>query len=177
MSERHQYRKRPDRFVLAVRLDLDTPGFAYKKWDGEQRCKAGDWIVDNDGDVYTVDQDTFARTYRQVGPGRWIKSTPVWAEVASEAGTVKTKEGSTRYEPGDYLVFNERDGGDAYAISGASSRACTSETSDDRPACRLRADGRLKDPPSIGLRPLARYALADLRKQRRLIGGWKSAAG
>ena len=57
MSERHQYRKRPDRFVLAVRLDLDTPGFAYRKWDGEQRCKAGDWIVDNDGDVYTVDQD------------------------------------------------------------------------------------------------------------------------
>jgi|SRR5262245_20147671 len=117
MGERHQYRKRPDRFVLAVRLDLDTPGFTYRKWGGEQRCKAGDWIVDNDGDVYTVDHGTFVRTYRQVGTGRWVKSTPVWAEVASNAGTVKTKEGSTRYDSGDYLVFNERDGGDAYAVS------------------------------------------------------------
>jgi hypothetical protein len=98
-------------------VDLDTPGFTYRKWGGEQRCKPGDWIVDNGGDVYTIDQETFARTYRQLGPGQWVKSTPVWAEVATTGGTVQTKEGGTRYEPGDYLVCNERDGGDAYAVS------------------------------------------------------------
>ena len=116
MSTRHRYRKRPDHLVLAVRIDLDTPGFAYRKWGGDQRCKAGDWIVDNDGDVYTIDQATFARTYREVERGRWVKTTPVWAEVATRAGTVATKEGTTAYEAGDYLVFNEQDGGDPYAI-------------------------------------------------------------
>jgi hypothetical protein len=30
----------------------------------EQRCKRGDWLVDNGGEVYTVDGDSFARTYR-----------------------------------------------------------------------------------------------------------------
>jgi hypothetical protein len=30
---------------------------------------------------------------------------------------VKTKEGATRYRTGDYLVFNEPDGGDAYAVA------------------------------------------------------------
>jgi hypothetical protein len=117
MNVRRQYRRRPGRFVLAVKLDLDTPGFTYRKWDGEQRCKAGDCIVDNEGEVYTVDQQSFARTYRQVGPGRWVKTTPVWAEIATISGSVPTKEGATHCAPGDYLVFNEREGGDAYAVS------------------------------------------------------------
>ena len=30
---------------------------------------------------------------------------------------MKTKEGATHYRVGDYLVSNERDGGDAYAIT------------------------------------------------------------
>ena len=117
MVERRRYRKRPDRAVIAVQIDLDTPGFTYHKWGGEQRCKAGDWLVDNDGDVYTVDRESFARTYRQVGPGRWLKTSAVWAEVATSAGTLSTKEGGTHYEPGDYLVFNEPHGGDPYAVS------------------------------------------------------------
>jgi hypothetical protein len=67
--------------------------------------------------VYTVDRESFARSYRQVGPGRWLKTTPVWAEVATGPGTVQTKEGGTHYDAGDYLVFNEPEGGDPYAIS------------------------------------------------------------
>jgi hypothetical protein len=70
LSTRRQYRRRPDQFVVAVQLDVDTSGFTYDKWGGEQRCKRGDWLVDNDGDVYTVDQDTFCRTYREVERGR-----------------------------------------------------------------------------------------------------------
>jgi hypothetical protein len=30
---------------------------------------------------------------------------------------VKTKEGTTHYDAGDYLVYNEPDGGDPYAVS------------------------------------------------------------
>ena len=56
--------KRPDQKVHAVRLDLETDGFTYRKWGAEQRCKRGDWLVSNpddagNSDTYTVDADTF----------------------------------------------------------------------------------------------------------------------
>jgi hypothetical protein len=117
MSDRLKYVKRANQAVVAVQLALETEGFTYHKWGALQTCKTGDWIVNNDGDVYTVDRETFERTYRQVGPGTYVKTTPVWAEVAEEAGSVRTKEGETHYRAGDYLVFNEEHGGDAYAVS------------------------------------------------------------
>ena len=117
MGERRKFVKRPDQAVCAVQLNLETDGFTYRKWGDLQRCKAGDWLVDNDGDVYSVDQTTFERTYRRQDNGKFLKITPVWAEVAAEAGSVQTKEGATGYERGDYLVFNEADGSDGYAVS------------------------------------------------------------
>jgi len=123
MGTRRRYRKKADQFVVAVRLDLDTNGFTYQKWGAPQRCKPGDWLVDNGGDVYTVDHDVFTRTYRQTGAGRFVKTTPIWAEVASEAGQVQTKEGVSTYRAGDYLVdylvSNNEDGTDAYCIPAA----------------------------------------------------------
>lgn len=116
MSGRMKYVKRADQALVAVQLTLDTDGFTYRKWGAEQRCKAGDWIVNNDDDVYTVDCGTFERTYRQTGAGTYVKTTPVWAEVAREAGFVRTKEGETHYLAGDYLVLNEEHGGDPYAV-------------------------------------------------------------
>ena len=113
---RQRYVRRPDRSIAAVRLALDTDGLFYRKWGGEQRAKPGDWLVDNDGDVYTIDAAVFERTYRRVGPGAYVKTTPIWAEQAQEAGSVKTKEGATAYQPGDYLVSNDADGSDEYAI-------------------------------------------------------------
>lgn len=119
MESRKRYRKKADQYVVAVQLKLDTKGFSYHKWGAEQRCKAGDWLVDNGGDIYTVDQAVFAATYRQVDAGRYIKTTPIWAEVVIEAGVVETKEGQSHYRAGDYLVSNNEDGSDAYAISAA----------------------------------------------------------
>jgi uncharacterized protein len=115
---RRQYVKRANQSVVAVQLALSGAGFTYEKWGGRQTCKAGDWLVDNKGDVYTVDADTFARTYERVGDGKYVKTTPVWAEVAKESGRVTTKEGTTDYEAGDYVVSNDEDGRDAYAVSG-----------------------------------------------------------
>ena len=117
MSERRRYRKKPDQFVVAVPLALATDGFSYRKWGAEQRCNAGDWLVQNGDDVYTVAADVFDRTYRRVAPGHYVKTTPVWAEKTTEAGSVATREGRSHYEAGDYLVSNEEDGGDAYCIS------------------------------------------------------------
>lgn len=116
MSERRRYKKKSDSFVTAVQLDLDTEGFKYNKWGGEQFAKRGDWLVDNNGDKYTVAQGSFASTYEFVSPGVYFKSAPVWAEVADKAGKVKTQEGETSYQAGDYLVFNNEDGSDAYAM-------------------------------------------------------------
>jgi hypothetical protein len=120
-STRRKYVRNPDRPVAAVQLALETDGFVYRKWGGEQRAKRDDWLVNNDGDVYTVDADVFARTYRPVdrskNPCAYVKTTPIWAEQATEAGSVKTKEGATQYEAGDYIVSNQPDGSDNYAIT------------------------------------------------------------
>ncbi len=117
MGARRKYKKKQTSFVTAVQLNLDTEGFVYNKWGGKQVCKRGDWLVDNNGDKYTVAQKSFAKTYKFVSPGVYIKSAPVWAEVAAKAGKVKTNEGETAYRAGDYLVSNNEDGTDAYAIS------------------------------------------------------------
>lgn len=119
MGHRQRYRKKANQYVIAVQLKLDTDGFTYQKWGAEQRCKSGDWLLDNNGDIYSVDKEVFERTYRQIKPGYYVKSTPIWAEVASEAGSVITKEGESHYQAGDYLVYNNEDGTDAYCISAA----------------------------------------------------------
>jgi hypothetical protein len=119
MQTRLRYRKKSDRFVVAVQVDLDTAGFSYTKWGAEQRCKPGDWLVDNEGDIYTIDSEVFANTYRRVRPGIYVKAAPVWAEVAAASGVFDTKEGRSHYQKGDYLVYNNRDGTDAYCVSAA----------------------------------------------------------
>ncbi|MBQ0961470.1 hypothetical protein KAK06_21155 [Ideonella sp. 4Y11] len=114
---RQRFRRRPDQAVTAVQLRLDTEGLVYRKWGDLQRAQAGDWLVDNGGEVYTVSAESFAATYREVSPGRFVKSAPVWAEQATRAGSVATQEGRTHHAVGDWLVSNQPDGGDAYAVS------------------------------------------------------------
>ncbi len=117
MKARRKYQKRTSSVVVAVQLDLDTEGFTYQKWGDVQTCKPGDWLVNNAGEVYTIDGETFARTYRSVSRGIYVKDAPVWAEIAEQAGKIETKEGVTHYEAGDYIVYNEAEGGDGYAMT------------------------------------------------------------
>jgi hypothetical protein len=119
MPERRTYRKRKTQVVHAVQLNVDTDGFTYRKWGGTQRCAKGDWVVDNDGDVYTVNSATFARTYRHVDRGAYEKVAPVWAVAADVAGSVPTREGATDYNAGDYIVSNDEDGSDSWAVEKA----------------------------------------------------------
>lgn len=111
-----KYIKRDNKPVVAIQVNLGLAGFTYYKWGGTQRCKPCDWIVDNDGDVYSIDQETFASTYKQISPGQYIKDVPVWAVTATEAGKIETKEGFSDYEPGDYIVYNNQDGTDGYCV-------------------------------------------------------------
>jgi len=70
-------------------------------------------LVDNGGDVYTVDAKSFARTYRSCGPPaafaqhlREVRAS--LGREGDEAGSIKTKEGESSYERGDYIVYNTR---------------------------------------------------------------------
>lgn len=110
------YRRRQGMRVQAIPLTLTTEGFQYQKWGDIQTCKPGDWIVRRGEEVYTVDAETFARTYRAVGEGLYEKHSPVWAQLAAADGVVQTKEGDTHYRAGDVLVCNQPDGSDAYAM-------------------------------------------------------------
>ena|SRR2546422_1246837 len=123
MAARQKYVKRAQTQVVAIQLNLEIGGFTYRKWGDEQTCKPGDWIVNNGGDVYTVDRDTFARTYRAESPGVYRKVTPVWAELADRDGAIRTKEGVTHYKAGAYLVFNDEQGQDGYAVTAPSFEA------------------------------------------------------
>ncbi len=114
---RKQYRKKDNQFVIAVKIELDTEGFTYQKWGATQNCKPGDWLVKNGDDTYTIDQEVFNNTYRQVADGKFVKTTPIWAEIAQQDGSVKTKEGESHYKAGDYIVSNNEDGSDAYCIT------------------------------------------------------------
>ena len=116
MAVRRKYVKKAGATVVAVQLDLDTDGFTYRKWGGLQKCKAGDWIVNNAGEVYTVDRESFALAYRAIAPGVYRKVAPVWAELADRDGEIRTKEGVTRYKAGAYVVFNDEEGQDGYAM-------------------------------------------------------------
>jgi hypothetical protein len=116
VSNLRKYRKKATSFVVAVQLDLETEGFTYEKWGATQTCKRGDWVVNNNGDIYTVDGDSFKQTYRCVGPGIYVKTTPVWAEIAAQAGHMRTKEGITHYKAGTYIVYNDPEGKDGYAV-------------------------------------------------------------
>lgn len=116
-EELKAYRRKADAHVVAVQLDLDTEGFTYVKWGGVQTCKPRDWVVNNDGDTYTVDREVFRRTYEQIRPGLFRKTSRVWARVVEEDGKIQTREGVTEYEAGDYLVFNDPDESDGWAMS------------------------------------------------------------
>ena len=116
-SSLEKYERKRGNEIVAVRLDLDTDGFKYEKWGGTQVCKPGDGIVFNGDSTYTIDAETFEKTYKKVDRGLYLKTTPVWATVASESGTIGTKEGSTDYKAGDYIVFNDAEGHDGYAMT------------------------------------------------------------
>lgn len=113
-----KYSKRDNTPVIAVQLDLEIEELRYQKWGATQNAKSGDWVVSNGDETYTVEKQSFANTYTALGKGEYIKSGFVWAERAKTAGKIDTKEGQSDYAAGDYLVYNNSDRTDGYAIAG-----------------------------------------------------------
>ncbi len=117
MAKRKCYLKKSGNPVTAVKMDLAFDDFIYQKWNASQSGKPGDWLVNNNDDVYTVDNDYFRKNYKCLSPGVYEKIGEIWAEVAQEDGSIETVEGSTSYIAGDYLVYDREVGGVGYAVS------------------------------------------------------------
>ncbi|SMX29505.1 hypothetical protein TRP8649_03641 [Pelagimonas phthalicica] len=111
-----RYRRREMTTVIAVQIALDTEGFSYKKWGDVQVARAGDWLVNNNGNAYTIDREIFEKTYSQVSDGVYEKTGLVWAERAQKAGKVRSTSGFTNYHAGDFVVFNDEDRTDGWAM-------------------------------------------------------------
>lgn len=112
-----KYKRKSPRPVVAIRINLDTPGLLYQKWGGEQLGKQGDWLVQNGKEVYTIDSESFSKTYKRVSQGLYIKKAPVWAYRAARAGKIQTKEGYSQYKKGDWIVANDSHFVDQYPLS------------------------------------------------------------
>lgn len=113
-----KYRKKNTDTVVAIqiKLKISDGGINYEKWGGTQWAKQDDWIVNNNGEVYTIDQESFAKTYERVSKGLYVKTATVWAEQADSDGQIKTKEGLSDYKAGDMLVYNGPDRTDGYCM-------------------------------------------------------------
>jgi len=111
------YKRKTAGTIVAIQLKFEELHFTFKKWQASQKCKSGDWLVENQGDVYTVDEEEFARTYEKVSKGIYKKTSIIWANQAQSIGHIKTIEGKTHYKNGDFLIANEKNGEYLYAIS------------------------------------------------------------
>jgi hypothetical protein len=73
---------------------------------GEQlRGNPGDWhVTDDQGRVRTATDPEFRDSHKDVGRGRWRRTGTFRAWPASEGLVVRSKEGKSTAEPGDWVV-------------------------------------------------------------------------
>gem|GEM_PF-274746 len=111
-----KYRKKSDKIVEAMPLDLPECRIQYQQWGSQQKAKEGDWLVKHDDEYYTVESESFSQTYQNISGNQYKKVGNVWAEVAEKDGQITTKEGKTQYKKGDMRVYNQPDKTDGYAM-------------------------------------------------------------
>jgi hypothetical protein len=117
------YKRKDNTPIVAVQMAaIMFAEFVYYLWGGVQRAKPGDWLVFNPSveqdPTYTIDQKSFEATYAPVeGVVGHYRKRGVWARQATEDGEIATKEGGTQYKAGFWLVFNNANGTDGYAMS------------------------------------------------------------
>jgi hypothetical protein len=67
---------------------------------------AGDWLLSDGADQWSVADDVFAKSYRPIGDGRYEKTATVIAVRLDEPFAVQTLEGVATGAAGDWLVRN-----------------------------------------------------------------------
>jgi len=105
LEQAAQYR--PSTVVSAHRLDAATT------WETDRgatlRAEAGDWeLTDEQGNRWTVEPATFARSYHRRPDGRYVKHEPVDAVRLTRDLDVPTAEGMSTAHAGDWLLRDAR---------------------------------------------------------------------
>jgi hypothetical protein len=81
---------------------------APRTWHTARGCAlaavAGDWLVTDGSEEWTVAADIFARTYDRLPDGRYAKHATVDAVRTDRPVEVRTLEGPARAEPGDWVL-------------------------------------------------------------------------
>lgn len=90
---------------VAIQLQSGTTGFSYHKWVTSQSCKPGDWIVKNAFDMYTVDENSFSRSYRAASLSCHRIFSPVRASMVGLGCTNESKEGFTQCQAGTTVAL------------------------------------------------------------------------
>ena len=102
---------------LSSSLEI-TSDLGYRKWGGDQSASVGDFLVLNPAagnDLYTCEKTVMLSTYEEVTPNEFLKTASIEAREATSSGEIRTLEGFSKFQPGDFIVTNP--GGDQYVIS------------------------------------------------------------
>lgn len=95
-------RYRPTAVVRATRLA--SPRVWRTARGSALSAAAGDWLVTDGAEEWTVAPDIFRRTYRRLADGRFVKQEPVRAARLDRSAEVPTLEGVARAEAGDWVL-------------------------------------------------------------------------
>lgn len=89
--------------VDAVQIDQQ---WTWTTDDGDtMTAEPGDWkVTDDSGAVRSVAADVFARSYREIGAGRYARTGMFRARQATAEETIDTLEGTATAHPGDWIV-------------------------------------------------------------------------
>lgn len=117
-----QQYKRKANIVTAIQLNFEKLEFHYEKWGGSQKAKPMDWLLCNNGEAYTVDNESFMSTYVPAtgviqGVGLYSKIGRVWAVKVNHSGKIRTKEGFSDYKKDDFVVYSKKGEHDGYCMS------------------------------------------------------------
>lgn len=70
-------------------------------------AEAGDWLIVDDQDIWSITYEALHRTYRHVEGDRWERIGQVWARAALPGETVSTAEGRATALTGHRVVRDE----------------------------------------------------------------------
>lgn len=93
--------------VAMVRARRLTEELGWTTANGDRlHAVAGDWLLSDGSDEWTVTNDVFTASYRALGDGSYQKTATVTAVQLDEPFAVDTLEGVATGAAGDWLVRN-----------------------------------------------------------------------
>ncbi len=104
-----EFRPRPDFAKTAILVEPVADTTVLRTSFGEQSLSGSFYVIADGEGSYGAAKEEFEAGHELVGPGRWVKRSPIWAYRASAPTTVVTRiadidESSVVATPGDWIV-------------------------------------------------------------------------